>query len=218
MRWCIRPGCENVVELKDQSNPFLVCGACGQEFCHKCNSEAHPNQSCEEFIDKLYKNYIRAAEVRHCPQCHALIEKNEGCNHMTCIQCNYQFCWLCERKYTADHYSLFNLNGCPGLQFTNISKNASPWRRRCHWLKSLLLSILITILVITVGPLVLVVMAIGFPLSRWFFDQRIKCGNCKEASISFAKFLGLLLLGILTFPFTMVVFLIVFILRVTRGS
>ena len=33
---------------------------------------------------------------------------------MTCIECNYQWCWLCNNKYTFDHY----LSGkCKGFQF-----------------------------------------------------------------------------------------------------
>ena len=27
--------------------------------------------------------------------CHKPIEKNKGCNHMTCSQCRHEFCWIC---------------------------------------------------------------------------------------------------------------------------
>ena len=217
LKWCIRPGCERVVEVRDPANPLMKC-VCGQEFCFKCNNEWHPNMKCEDFIDKMYKNYIKTAEVRFCPNCRALIEKNDGCNHMTCIQCNYQFCWLCEQKYTQNHYGLFNLNGCPGLQFTNISKNSSPWRRRCHWLKSFLLSLLMIILALTIGPIIILFMAITFPLKRFFFDQRVDCSNCRLLTLNILKFFGLLALGIVCSPLILLVFMIIFLVRVFRRN
>jgi ariadne-1 len=32
--------------------------------------------------------------TRKCPKCHRFIEKNGGCNHMTCL-CSHEICWKC---------------------------------------------------------------------------------------------------------------------------
>lgn len=35
--------------------------------------------------------------------CRRPIEKNQGCMHMTCSQCQYEFCWLCLRAWATYH-------------------------------------------------------------------------------------------------------------------
>jgi E3 ubiquitin-protein ligase RNF19A len=55
--------------------------------------------------------------VRFCPYCKARIEKAEGCNHMTCYYCEFQFCWICGATYTSDHFTALNPMGCGGMQF-----------------------------------------------------------------------------------------------------
>ncbi len=36
---------------------------------------------------------IETLNTQNCPQCHVRIEKNGGCSHMHCSQCNYDFTW-----------------------------------------------------------------------------------------------------------------------------
>ena len=42
------------------------------------------------------------AKTKSCPNCRKSIEKNQGCNHMTCRLCSNEFCWLCLGKW-SDH-------------------------------------------------------------------------------------------------------------------
>ena len=57
-------------------------------------------------------------DVQKCPRCKVKIEKAEGCNHMTCQSCKYEFCWICRGPYSDDHFEPWNIFGCPGAQYT----------------------------------------------------------------------------------------------------
>ncbi|CAF9943493.1 MAG: hypothetical protein ALECFALPRED_000493 [Alectoria fallacina] len=64
--------------------------------------------------------------VKLCPQCSVRGEKVSGCDHITCPQCRYQYCWLCLVDYAEirrhgnnEHqgdcrYHSNNLPGAPG--------------------------------------------------------------------------------------------------------
>ena len=45
--------------------------------------------------DQNFKNLLlESVKYKICPSCDELIEKNGGCNIMTC-KCSHQFCWIC---------------------------------------------------------------------------------------------------------------------------
>ncbi|EFJ21592.1 hypothetical protein SELMODRAFT_417443 [Selaginella moellendorffii] len=92
---------------------FMVkCLACGNGFCLKCKVPWHFGMSCREFEKvpavlrdfdgvKLYKLASRN-KWKQCGQCGSMIELTRGCNHVVC-RCKYEFCYLCNRKWTSDH-------------------------------------------------------------------------------------------------------------------
>lgn len=74
----------------------------------------HLPLTCKEFSffnatsnldDLLDKNWIYS-NSKPCPSCNTNIEKNEGCNHMTCKRCSHQFCWLCLQNWTKHNSKL----------------------------------------------------------------------------------------------------------------
>ena len=46
--------------------------------------------------------------TKKCPNCGIVIEKNKGCNHMTCYKCGYEFCWYCLEICTnpCEHFKI----------------------------------------------------------------------------------------------------------------
>ena len=45
---------------------------------------------------------LATSEGKNCPNCGNYMEKNMGCNHMSCI-CGHQFCWLCLKDFYSYH-------------------------------------------------------------------------------------------------------------------
>ena len=48
--------------------------------------------------DKKFMMLAKGAKFKQCPSCKFWVEKNEGCDHMTC-RCKYEFCYVCGGKY-----------------------------------------------------------------------------------------------------------------------
>jgi len=103
LRWCPAPNCDKVV----RAGPCVTSvkcapGGCGAAFCMKCGDEAHQPASCDllrKWQEKCQNESETAnwilANTKRCPKCQTRIEKNQGCNHMSCSQCKHEFCWMC---------------------------------------------------------------------------------------------------------------------------
>lgn len=102
------------------SQPWLLppwrvaCTACGEAGCFACGEAWHAGSLCARASTELVESWANGKDAMRCPQCHTMIERNMGCNHMTCRRqvggCGYEFCWVCGGRHGADHFSAF---GCP---------------------------------------------------------------------------------------------------------
>ncbi|XP_047461085.1 ankyrin repeat and IBR domain-containing protein 1-like isoform X1 [Mugil cephalus] len=100
-------------------SPAVDCGK-GHLFCWECLGEAHEPCDCQMWRNWLQKvtemkpeelagvseAYEDAANClwlltnsKPCANCKSPIQKNEGCNHMQCAKCKYDFCWICLEEW-----------------------------------------------------------------------------------------------------------------------
>jgi phage FluMu protein Com len=81
-----------------------VCNK-GHSFCIKCNKAWHMGSTCEADREIVDFATTSGFTVKKCPRCKVWTEKNSGCNHMTCQQCQFSWCWLCESECGPEHYN-----------------------------------------------------------------------------------------------------------------
>ncbi|CAK9142609.1 unnamed protein product [Ilex paraguariensis] len=109
VKWCpSTPHCGSAIRVENDEFCEVEC-SCGFQFCFSCLSEAHSPCSClmwELWIKKCRDesetvNWI-TVHTKPCPKCHKPVEKNGGCNLVSCI-CGQAFCWLCGGATGRDH-------------------------------------------------------------------------------------------------------------------
>lgn len=106
LRWCPGANCSIIFRVGERLPKRVTCFKCSTSCCFECGEVYHLPAECEVFKKWLVKchddsetaNYI-LANTKDCPNCHASIEKNGGCNHMHCSRCNHDFCWVCLEKW-----------------------------------------------------------------------------------------------------------------------
>ena len=115
VKFCPIKDCESYAR-KEGDNKYVKCKE-GHQFCFVCSKPWHGRKKCDDEIDKDFKKWKKNKVIKKCPKCKMWTEKNLGCNHMTCAECKYQWCWLCGGKYTEGHFQLGG--SCSGLQFSD---------------------------------------------------------------------------------------------------
>ena len=129
----------NVVVYKpndgDKKDEYVeVACKCGVQFCFNCFSdECHIPIKCsilKDFHmkgDDFLQQILCMDKFQPCPKCSMGIEKRDGCNHMICTNCRYQFCWICLQECPRH---LHPKGGC-----NKVEKGLSPEQTFNHYLK-----------------------------------------------------------------------------------
>jgi len=118
LKLCPIPDCGGHASLKNKKPGNILTCSNNHYFCLKCLNPAHPMKDCETVLDEYFKKWRSGKIIKKCPNCKFWTEKNEGCNHMTCRGCQYQWCWICSAKYSHIHYKI---GFCYGLHFSKIN-------------------------------------------------------------------------------------------------
>ncbi|CAF0998997.1 unnamed protein product [Didymodactylos carnosus] len=124
--WCAhRCGSGQLNEGQEILN-IMTCVKCHRKTCFEHKVEWHEGLTCAQYDEqtnvsvRLTKQWI-TQNTKSCPGCSAQIEKDAGCDHMTCIKCKHEFCWACLANYNrirrdgnhrhdqnCKHYSAYN--------------------------------------------------------------------------------------------------------------
>ncbi|KAL3814166.1 hypothetical protein ACJIZ3_015434 [Penstemon smallii] len=109
VKWCpSTPHCGNAIRVEIDEFCEVEC-SCGLQFCFSCASEAHSPCSClmwelwtKKCQDESETVNWMTVHTKPCPKCYKPVEKNGGCNLVSCI-CGQSFCWLCGGATGRDH-------------------------------------------------------------------------------------------------------------------
>ncbi|KAJ8690816.1 hypothetical protein PTI98_012215 [Pleurotus ostreatus] len=93
--YCPEPRCSSFLGPASNVKKSVACESCGEMVCLACKSLGHGDEDCvEQAALTELKELAREKGWQTCPGCHAVVELNYGCYHMTC-RCRAEFCYIC---------------------------------------------------------------------------------------------------------------------------
>jgi hypothetical protein len=114
--YCKNSLCKKILVINENRLNLVTICECGYMLCNFCLMDMHFPALCNQaneyfkFIQELKEIHatdeteLYTSEGKNCPNCGNYMEKNMGCNHMSCV-CGFQFCWLCLQDFYANHNS-----------------------------------------------------------------------------------------------------------------
>lgn len=175
------PQCSQFTSLKEHNQNGsehkykIQCSNCQFIWCFKCHAPWHNGIKCRDYRkgDKLLRNWASVIEhgqrnAQKCPHCKIHIQRTEGCDHMTCTQCNTNFCYRCGERYRhlrffGDHTSNLSVFGCK-YRYLPDKPHLRRFIRGSVCATKVLIAPVVLLLVVVFGALALVIGLVAFPV------------------------------------------------------
>lgn len=100
--YCVNSTCSTFLgssQGRSSRDRNVFCHKCKTSTCAKCKGDTHEEADCAAHAAGILLRQLAInSKWQTCPGCKAIVEKNQGCNHITC-RCGAQFCYLCSCKW-----------------------------------------------------------------------------------------------------------------------
>jgi hypothetical protein len=104
--YCPTPTCSEYLGASDDPLFGWHCQRCNQEICVRCKDFLHPWPNCVPREDREFLQLSGQQGWVNCSACGAMVERTEGCNHMTC-RCGKRFCYVCGGDWHPDPFRCY---------------------------------------------------------------------------------------------------------------
>lgn len=100
---CPTPDCQYAFINERTTQKNIQCLSCQKTYCSQCMLPHKKSISCTRAqesnqLDQSTSRWMQRY-TKPCPRCKYGIQKISGCDHMTCRNCYYEFCWNCNAPY-----------------------------------------------------------------------------------------------------------------------
>ena len=84
-KFCPYPNCDSYAKRKDKNEQYVKCEN-NHLFCFNCLNKPHEGKNCEIKLDENMEEFSKKRFIKKCQNIGIWTEKNEGCNHINCIE------------------------------------------------------------------------------------------------------------------------------------
>ncbi|KAF6227706.1 hypothetical protein HO173_012036 [Letharia columbiana] len=96
--YCSDPECVTFISPKAVDDGQAKCPACQRLTCIVCKEEVHEGGCLEDPAAQSLMTAAAEAGFQQCQECKRMIERINGCDHITCT-CGAEFCYVCGAKW-----------------------------------------------------------------------------------------------------------------------